>query len=115
MEAQTAQVAQGQASGGALVQAPSAPQAPPAAVAREGSGVVERYGYQCSLEDILAAQREDPSLWSVPGIWTCLWSMSSNVRDDVKPQFYAEFGFWCEEPTTIWLIGGTIGWGRLVL
>ena len=57
MEAQQGQVAQGQASGGALVQAPSAPQAPPAAVAGEGTGVVETYGYQCSLEDILTAHR----------------------------------------------------------
>ena len=54
MEAQMAQGAQGQTSGGTLVQAPSAPPATPA-VAREGSGVVERY--QRSLEDILAAHR----------------------------------------------------------
>ena len=54
VEAQSAHGTQGQTSGGTLVQAPSAPLAAPA-VAREGSGVVERY--QRSLEDILAAHR----------------------------------------------------------
>ena len=51
METQQGQVTQGQAPGGAPVQAPSAP----AAAAVEGTGVVERLGYQRTLEDILSA------------------------------------------------------------
>ena len=46
-----------QASGGARIQATTAPQAPPAAVAMKGTGVVERLGYQRTLEDILASHR----------------------------------------------------------
>ena len=49
-----AQGAQGQTSGGTLVQAPSAPPAT-TAVTKDRSGAVERY--QRSLDDILAAHR----------------------------------------------------------
>ena len=49
-----AQGTQVQATGGTLVQAPSAPPATPA-VTRDGSGAVERY--QRFLDDILAAHR----------------------------------------------------------
>ena len=51
MEAQQGQGTQGQTPGGASVPAPSAP------AAVEGAGTVERFGYQQSLEDILAAHR----------------------------------------------------------